>query len=833
MNKLLFDEEEIFEKIKPESLCDSCGLCLDSVSKKVEPFGNGELGIAILLESPSDKLSEVRQSKKKFDFQEKILRFIFNQYGIDLYKDCKIFYTIQCSSDNYNQSNLNSCRYRIDEQMDKFNPDIIFAYGTESIKYCFEDVSINLSALKCHGRIIPDHKRNINVVCSLSPLFFYKEKYERFQNVKMLKSCIELGLNQYKKGVYKDNRLNEDEGNVLVTDIDDALELLNKLSNSKVPVAFDYETTGTSPYKDNYILTMGFSDNENIGYCIPYLHSDHVWSSTDLELLKEHVVRFFQSDSPKVIQNWQFEELWTKYFFGCGINNVVTDTMIKEHILDNRSGIAGQKFQCFVRWGTNYDKYIDQSDLKNTALDKVAKYNILDCRYDLKWYYEQLDEMKDSMEGAYSLFHEAIPVFTSFSERGVKINEEVLNELESDVNDELNKICKAEKESEYLSKYRQRFGQDFMSTSSKRKQQMYYDLCDLKPLKPSPKGKEKRENEIELDIYDYATDKESMEHLLTQVDEESDIALLIRSGIDKAHLNKLKGTYISLIKRLMDKDGYLHPSFLLHTVTTYRSSSADPNFQNFPKRNKVLSRVRKVMVPRNDGFLEADYGANEVKYIATISGDKQLVEDVNAGLDFHRHFAGILYEKPEDEITKAERYAGKNGFVFPEFYGSYYKTISRKYSQWKEEVIKDAESQLWTRYPDVKKWQNNICKEYYNNTRIYTPLGFELTWSRSGFLSKNNIINSPIQGTAFHRLVRALIDVEKEMRNRNMKSIIVGQIHDSIIVDYVEDELEEIMSIIYEIARKPVWKWDNFVEKEVEFEIGNNLLDMEEIKFPN
>ena len=177
-------------------------------------------------------------------------------------------------------------------------------------------------------------------------------------------------------------------------------------------------------------------------------------------------------------------------------------------------------------------------------------------------------------------------------------------------------------------------------------------------------------------------------------------------------------------------------------------------------------------------------------------------------------------------MTGTERFDGKNGFVFPEFYGSYHKTISPQYPQWHgESHVKEIEQQFWDVLQVTKKWQDGLVASYNECGYVETKLGFR----RYGPLKKNEIINTPIQATAFHRLLLALIDSEDEMRKQHMRSEIIGQIHDDLVTDIFEDESDEIIDLQEEMMTKHVWDWDQGVPMEAEFALGENFLEMVEL----
>jgi len=428
------------------------------------------------------------------------------------------------------------------------------------------------------------------------------------------------------------------------------------------------------------------------------------------------------------------------------------------------------------------------------------------------------------LRDAYGLFHRAIPIFALMSVRGIKVDSSALADLGRDVKAELAKLDEA-LHSDLTKQYKRKYGQDFDPNSNRHKQMIFFDVMGLNHLRLTKGGEKAAKAGKKLKSDHYAVDAATLDHLLTQVDEISVEADLIYAARDRSHLVKLQG-YVTGWQTLMDQDGYLHPSFLLHSVTSYRSSSSDPNFQNIPARDPLLSRIRKCLVPRHDWLVEMDFSGAEVRGYAIHGGEGGLARMVRDGVDMHRTYAEILFGK--DSVTSQERYKGKNGFVFPEFYGSYHETIERNYPEWRGRV-KDAEDRMWGDMPEVKAWQTGIEKEYLKTGILPYLTGFRARFGNQGFLSRNQICNIPNQGFAFHRLLKVLCDVEDEMRARQMKSIIIGQIHDSVVADVLDDELEAYLDLVGKIVARPAFGFDKLVPWEAEFKIGANMLGMEKV----
>lgn len=352
--------------------------------------------------------------------------------------------------------------------------------------------------------------------------------------------------------------------------------------------------------------------------------------------------------------------------------------------------------------------------------------------------------------------------------------------------------------------------------------------------------------------------------------------------------------YIRMMKYLKARDTFLKgievhvigdrlfPSFWLHTVRSYRSSSTEPNFQNFPVRDKEISEIIRSQFIASPGcvIVENDFKGIEVGVSGCYNKDENFLRYVRdpETNDMHRDMAAQIYfledylDKWKFDTAKEIRYGAKNKFVFPQFYGDYYVACARNLWEWLEKGkllgpdgkpladwlyqngidglgacnpeekpvqgtfeyhVAQVENDFWNnRFRQYGQWRKDWYKAYLKKGYFDTYTGFRI----SGFLGRNAVTNYPIQGSAFHCLLWCLIQINKQLRKYNMKSMVVGQIHDSLIGDVRIDELRQYLEIVEEVTT--VWlpkyyKWI-IVPLEIEYEIApsnGTWFDKKEIKF--
>jgi hypothetical protein len=303
-------------------------------------------------------------------------------------------------------------------------------------------------------------------------------------------------------------------------------------------------------------------------------------------------------------------------------------------------------------------------------------------------------------------------------------------------------------------------------------------------------------------------------------------------------------------------------NFIANGICVHNSSN-DPNFQNIPIRDpKIGKLIRRCFIPRSKDHVlaEIDFKSIEVKISSAYNQDPVLIAYINDPTkDMHRDMAAQCYMLDPEEIDKQTRYCAKNMFVFPEFYGSVYfqcapilweaLTKHRLCIAGTEIKIKDhlvgkgithlgdcspnvhtepnsfvhhirtVEHDFWNRrFKVYKSWKENWWKRYLESCEFQMLTGFV----ERGVYSRNDVINHPVQGAAFHCLLWSLIGLQNWLNDNKMKSVIIGQIHDSIIADVLKSELQDYLNVAKKIMTEDIrkhWNW-LIVPLDIEAEIA-------------
>ena len=303
---------------------------------------------------------------------------------------------------------------------------------------------------------------------------------------------------------------------------------------------------------------------------------------------------------------------------------------------------------------------------------------------------------------------------------------------------------------------------------------------------------------------------------------------VINKILEYRQLTKLKSTYADGLVNYIASDGRIHGTFNQTITATGRISSTEPNLQNIPIRMEMGKAFRKVFVPK-DGFefIDADYSQIELRLLAHMSEDANLIEAYKSAQDIHKITAAKVFNTPLDEVTPLQRSNAK-AVNFGIVYGISSFGLSQDLSISKKQANEYIE-QYFKTYPKIKEFLDNSVKNAKETGYVTTLLGRRRPipeLSSSNFMQRSFgeriAMNSPIQGTAADIIKMAMINVDKELINRNLESKIVLQVHDELLIEAKEDEIETVKEILVEQMKNAL---KLSVELEVSAEIGDNWLE--------
>ena len=379
-------------------------------------------------------------------------------------------------------------------------------------------------------------------------------------------------------------------------------------------------------------------------------------------------------------------------------------------------------------------------------------------------------------QGMYQLFREVeMPlVFTLFGmeQSGVKIEAQALKAYGQQLGEQ---IVVLEKEIYALA------GEEFNINSPKQLGVVLFEHLSL------PNGKKTKTG--------YSTAADVLEKLAPDYP-------IVSKILEYRQLSKLKSTYADGLAVYIQDDQRIHGKFNQTITATGRISSTEPNLQNIPIRMELGRLIRKVFIPE-DGyvFVDADYSQIELRVLAHCSGDKELIQAYREAQDIHRITASQVFHTPFEEVTDLQRRNAK-AVNFGIVYGISSFGLSQDLSITRKEAQEYIEGYFET-YPGIKKFLDDAVAHAKENGYVATMFGRRRPipeLSSSNFMQRQFgeriAMNSPIQGAAADIMKIAMIAVDKELKNRKMKSRLVLQVHDELLIEAWKEELEEVKEIL-------------------------------------
>ena len=560
-------------------------------------------------------------------------------------------------------------------------------------------------------------------------------------------------------------------------EIEDNL-LRNILSQKEV--CFDTETTGTDPMNAD-IVGMSFSFAENEAYYVP-LSQNRDEAQTTLNKFKP----FFENEEiDKVGQNMKYDML-VLMNYGIKVKGKMFDTMVAHYVIQpelrhNMDYMAST----LLNYTTIHIEEIigakgkNQKNMRDLSPSDVYEYACEDADVTLKLKNILADKLKEKEceELFYNIEMPLVPVLTKMEYDGVCLDTESLKESAKRFTEELINI---EKEITELA------GQEFNISSPKQVGEILFDK-----MKIVEKPKKTKTGQ-------YVTSEEVLQSLKGK-------HKIVERILDYRGLKKLLSTYIEALPELINpRTGKIHTSFNQTVTVTGRLSSSNPNLQNIPIRDDNGKEIRKAFIPEEGCmFFSADYSQIELRIMAHLSGDANMIESFNEGLDIHAATAAKIYKKDVSEVTKTERSKSKTA-NFGIIYGISVFGLAERMMVPRAEA-KELIDGYFATFPSVKEYMNKsieVAREkMYTETifkrRCYLP---DINSGNSvvrGY-AERNAINAPIQGSAADIVKVAMINIYNRFEREGIRSKMILQVHDELNFSVYPDEKEKVEQIVIE-----------------------------------
>jgi len=554
--------------------------------------------------------------------------------------------------------------------------------------------------------------------------------------------------------------------------------LMKKLMQQK-SVCFDTETTSLNTFEAK-LVGISFSFEKGKGYYV-VIPEDRKESNIILEKLKP----FFEDKNiEKIAQNLKYD-LKVLLNYGIEVKGTPFDTMIAHYLINpdmrHNMNVLSETYLNYSPISIETllgKKGKNQLTMREVDIEKQKEYAVEDA--DVTFQLKQLFKKELEENNLTKLFQEIemplVDVLTKMEIEGINLDVDFLNSLSEELTKDIIKL-----EKEIYSEA----DADFNLASPKQ-----LGVVLFEHLKLVDKPKKTKTGQ-------YATGEEILSKLAPKHE-------IVANILKWRGLIKLKNTYVDALPSLVNNNtGRIHTTYSQAVASTGRLSSNNPNLQNIPIRTERGKQVRKAFVPRDENhtLLAADYSQIELRLIAEMSGDEEMKASFLRGEDIHKSTAAKVFNVPLESVTREQRSHAKTvnfGIIYgvSAFGLSQQTNLSRKESK---ELIET----YYETYPTLKAYitkQIEFAREYgYVETLLGRRRYLKNINSRNAIVrsaDERNAVNAPIQGSAADIIKIAMINIHKIFKKENYKSKMLLQVHDELVFDMHNDELEMLKPLI-------------------------------------
>ena len=573
-------------------------------------------------------------------------------------------------------------------------------------------------------------------------------------------------------------------------------------------ITFDTETTGVDAISAD-LVGLAFAVEEGEAFYVPVPAEREA---------AQAIVEFFRKvlEDPAVAktgQNLKYDVMVLNRY-GVRVAGPVRDTMLMHYLLSpelkhnlNYMAETYLKYQPQSIEELIGKKGKNQGSMRDVPIEKAAPYACEDA--DITLQLANLLYPKIIQENLIDLYERVeaplVYVLRDMECNGVKVDSDFLGEYAGQLSGRIEALEKSFREETEV-------GADFNIGSPKQIGELLFDRMEI-PYK----GRKTKTGA-------YVTDEAKLNSL-------ADDYPIVATLLDIRKLKKLNSTYVLALPKLINAEtGMVHSSFNQAAVATGRLSSSNPNLQNIPMRTGDGREIRKAFVPRGPGrkIIAADYSQIELRIIAQVAKEKAMLEAFAADKDIHKATAALVFNVPFEEVTSDQRSQAKT-INFAIIYGAGATRVAEQLDISRKEAGALIE-QYFDTYPGLKKFMESQKETARRNGFVETVLGRK-RYLRDINSSNNNLrayaernaTNTPIQGTAADLMKLAMIRLHKRMQDEGMKSLLTLQVHDELVFDAFDDEVDKLRAMAAEEMTKAMPEVE--VKLLVESGVGENWLE--------
>ncbi len=554
-------------------------------------------------------------------------------------------------------------------------------------------------------------------------------------------------------------------------------DLVKKI-NEKSILCIDTETTNENPILAD-LIGVSFSFEDKKAYYIPYNHVDG--KNFDNKYLIEQLKTLLENPEIKLIgQNIKYDYIVLKKY-GIKMSNVFFDTIVASYVLDSTRPKHNLDFlaEYFLNYQTiKYSELVDTKKgetLLDVDFERVVDYASEDADITFRLYKlfeKQIDE-NNLGQVFYSIDMPLVKILAEIEYNGVLINVDQMNKMSGDFEKRINEI--KEQVFEYS-------GYEFNVNSTQQLSKLLFEELNLPPKKKTKTG--------------FSTDNQVLEELKGEHP-------IIENIIEYRKITKIKNTYLDALPPMINEQTKrIHATFNQTITATGRLSSSNPNLQNIPIRGETGSEIRQCFIPA-DGYkiMSADYSQIELRILAHVTDDEMLVNAYKNNKDIHTQTAALIYNTDEKSINPEMRSAAKT-INFAVIYGRGARNLSKdlKITVQQAQEFRDKYFEKYSRVRDYielvkdKSSEAGFVRTLFGRIRYLE--GYSSSNKRDIAQAERVAFNTIIQGTSADIIKIAMKNICGKFQEQNLKSKMLIQVHDELVFEALESEIETVKKIV-------------------------------------
>ena len=544
-------------------------------------------------------------------------------------------------------------------------------------------------------------------------------------------------------------------------------------------VCFDTETTSLNPLEAE-LVGIAFSWEKGKGFYVPFPENKE-----ETQQILEELQPFFENETiEKIGQNLKFDiKVLAKY--NISVKGKLFDTMLAHYLINpdmrHNMDVLSETYLNYTPVSITEligKKGKNQLNMRDVAIEKQTEYAVedADVTFQLKEHFEK--ELGEA--NTQKLFDDIevplLRVLADMELEGINLDEEFLKKLSNELDKDILQLEKSIYEEA---------GEEFNIASPKQLGDILFGK-----LKLIDKPKKTKTGQ-------YSTAEDVLSYLAKD-------HKIIRDVLEYRGLTKLKSTYVDALPGQVEKStGRVHTDYMQTVAATGRLSSNNPNLQNIPIRTERGREVRKAFIPRNEDYvlMAADYSQIELRIIAALSEEDNMIEAFKNGEDIHASTAAKVFNVPLKEVTREQRSNAKT-VNFGIIYGVSAFGLSNQTDLSRGEA-KDLIDTYYKTYPKLRSYISEQIQFARENGYVETVMGRrrylkDINGSNQVVrgAAERNAVNAPIQGSAADIIKIAMINIHKKLEAENYKSKMLLQVHDELVFDAYKPELEKLKTMV-------------------------------------